>query len=192
MPIDTSLLTRVDKLTKREFPFFDDDEWIKMYGMRDAIHDFHIQTKSQRKKEQSLEQREEEDELLREGRELEEGEEDPDVVAVEDRDSGVATSEMETHNGEFWWGIFDYMVPSFRIWDAVPGKDRRLLDYKNPKDRRKLFMVMGNQLLPFLSDRAGGTPTTDNKKPDGSQVTFPGRSPVGDTPSTEEVPSTGT
>lgn len=193
MSVNTANLRKVNTLRTTDLPdiLTEPDEYITLRASRNFIDDAYAQVKAQRNKNETevVDDTEVEDELHREGRILELGEQDPDIVELEQREEKAFESEMETHNGEFWWGIFDYMCKDFLVWDVQPGKERRKMDPADPRDRRMLFEIAGDDLLPFLQVKAGGTPTTDQVNGDGKKSKPETGNTLGATENEEKVPS---
>lgn len=180
MPIPNTA-TADTRLRSKHLPFLDKTEWIEMLTERNFIDDFNAEVRAQHQIEGLADTTDvEEDEVHREGRVLEEGEQDPDVLELEDVAENKDKSAMDISEGERWFGIFQYMCPRFKLF-MEPTKEElaegqtlgRRLDDKSYKDRRYIFGKIGKYLVPLLYERDGGTFTTPNKDAKGKQISFP-------------------
>lgn len=193
MPLDTEGLTRLDKLGPETFPGFDEDEYINMRVMRNAIDDYRVDVDIKKPRRKPVVSDE-----MQEGEILGEGQEDPDVEAAESQAEGTVASEFDTDFIDEMYGIFGYMVPSFHIFkvpspvDLKKGRTRgRLLNDKSSTDRWDVFVLLAKPLIDLFQARAGNLPAEKAKVgPDGKPVTFPAGDTVGDTEPKAEVQNT--
>jgi len=190
VPINSSGYRKVDKLTSKDIPALAPDEWIRLRGQRDSINDLYARARATKtvKSASASPDTESEDEFYKE-RDLAPGEQDPDVLELEGEAEVRKQDSLELHNGEFWFYVYDYLLVKFHVRDTAGGADR-WMDSDDPEDRLYLFKALGEDLLPFLAERAGGTPPSDMKKDDGSPVEFPRGRAGSDSGNEEEVART--
>lgn len=189
MKVSSVSLHTTRRLDNKDLPLIDDDEWVEILSLRNAIGDLNAQIKaSSNIDDLPMDQRPVQAADMAHGTKITSADEDPDVQAMENRAKGIVLSPIIVDEGLRWAYVADYMIVDFCLWDIDPDTKERSRKY-NPKvrqDRDDVFALLGRDIISVIIDLGGGTPTPPVKGPDGKMATFQGSDTVGDTGPAQE------
>lgn len=189
MKVSTATLRQTKKLTNATLPLLDDDEWILIRGMRNALGDINAQIKASSNKADQPET----SSGMAHGTKLMSADEDPDVQELENKFAQEASTELVVDEGLRWSYVADYMILDFKLYDIdqESGTRGRKLSPLNPQDREDVFALHGQGVVAELLAMGGGQPVPVVKAPDGTDATFQGSDAVGNSGPTSEAQNAG-
>ncbi len=157
MKVSFDALDQVDRLTAKEFPLFEEDEWLELRRYRDFTRDASAETKSLI--------RVTEEEASREPSEDDEEEEEEET-----QPSGG----FRVDQGKFLIHQFEYMARGWNLYEPASNGTRKSIAFTR-ENREKFVRLNGVFLLGQMLIRGGGIAPDLNGKVDpdsGKPLTF--------------------